>query len=452
MITAALDVRALARNAAQAPDDAVYATARLRILDLVGSACAGYRLGTWRVLDRALSAEGPSHAWFRGSRRSTADALRLNVFVSHAAYMEDGSRTTGGHPSCVVIPTALTVLGGLPDRPASPAELVAAVAFGYDVFLRIGERAYPAIVDRGFQSTAVLAPIASAAVTSHLLHLHEDQTAQALAIAAALGSGLKAALRASATQPLQVAQGCEAGRTAALMAAHGARGHEGILSEGFFPAYAGAERAVAEPARPRILDTYLKVHGGCRGNHAALDAFLALFRERSLSPDELRSVVVHVDRYTLAAEIEHPATPEQAQFSIAFAIAVAAVHGETSAFAFTARNLGDALVQKVMSRIRVMHDPALDANYPARRAARVVVETASERHEVAIEYPVGEPENPVTEAALCTKFDELARPVLGDDTNRVRDMLLDLDRQRSLDPLLEALGRSRAALAEEIFS
>ena len=37
---------------------------------------------------------------------------------------------------------------------------------------------------------------------------------------------------------------------------------------------------------------------------------------------------------------------------------------------------------------------------------------------------------------LVRKYDELARPVLGDDTDRVRDIVLDLDRQSSLAPLL----------------
>lgn len=447
MTQAGLDVRALARDAERAPDAAVRETTRLRILDLVGCACAGFRIDTWRALDRALGTEkGAARVWFEGARRSTADALRLNAFMSHAAYMEDGSRSTGGHPSCVVIPTALTVLGAMRDVSATPSDLVAAVAFGYEAFLRLGERAYPAIVDRGFQSTAVLAPIASAAVTARLLGLDEDGIAQALAIAAPLGSGLKAALRASASQPLQVAHGCEAGRVAALMAAAGARGHEGILADGFFPAYAGGEREAAEPARPRMLDTYVKMHGGCRGNHAPLDAFLALFREHCLSARAVRSVVVHVDRYTLAAEIEHPASPEQAQFSIAFAIAVAAVHGETSAFAFTAAHLCDPLVADLMSRIRIEHDPALDADYPSRRAARVAITTGSQQFAFDIEYPMGEPENPVGEAALCTKFDELARPVLGEDTDRVRDFLLGLEQQRSLAPLLEALGACRATV------
>ena len=229
------------------------------------------------------------------------------------------------------------------------------------------------------------------------------------------------------------------------MAANGAQGHEDILAEGFYPAYAGGDRPVSEPRVPRILDTYVKMHGGCRGNHAPLDAFLTLCRKHGATDTDLRSVSVHVDRHTLAAEIEHPATPAQAQFSIAFAIAVAAVHGETSVFAFTDRRLTDPRVRALMSRVEVRHDPALDADYPSKRAARVSIETNSGTHTLSLDFPAGEPENPVEPDGLVRKYDELARPVLGDDTDRVRDIVLDLDRQSSLAPLLDALEHVRAA-------
>ncbi|MCC6193111.1 MAG: MmgE/PrpD family protein [Burkholderiales bacterium] len=440
-----LSTRTLVQYALEAdrPDARVREAVRLRVLDLIGCACAGYRIGTWRGLAHALDGSGGVCSWFEGTPRATADALRMNAFMSHAAYMEDGSRSTGGHPSCVVTPTALTVAASNRGRLPTPDDFLAAVAFGYEVFLRVGERAYPAIVERGFQSTAVLAPITSAAVTARLLCLSKTEVMHALAIASNMGAGLKAALRASATQPLQVAQGCEAGRVAALMAAGGARGHEAILVEGFYPAYAGGERPLPESHVPRILETYFKVHGGCRGNHAPLDAFLSLTKEHETTDTDLRAVSVFVDRHTLAAEIKHPETPAQAQFSIAFAIAVAAVHGETSAFAFSEDRLADPSVRALMARIAVRHDPALDADYPAKRASRVAIETVSGVHTLSLDYPVGEPENPIASEALCRKYDELARPVLGDDTDRVRDFVLDLERQPNLAPLLDALERGR---------
>lgn len=445
MMFAHLDATALAARADETAElgpqqlDAL----KLRVLDLLGCACAGFRVSSWRALADALDEPGASRIWFCGSARSIADALRVNAFMSHAAYMEDGSRSTGGHPSCVVTPTALTVAAAMRAGPPAPRVLLSAVAFGYDVFLRVGERAYPALLERGFQSTAVLAPIASAAATARLLGLDVERTTQALAIAASQGAGLKAALRASTTQPLQVAQGCEAGRVAALLAAGGANGYPEILRDGFFPAYAGGERDVPEPARTRLLDTYLKLHGGCRGNHAPLDAFLALCRDHAVGVAAIRSVGVFVDRHTLAAEIEHPITPAQAQFSIGFAIAVAAVHGETSAFAFAPQRLEDPAVQALMSRIVVQHDPVLDRDYPAKRAARVEIVTDSAVHAGQVDYPVGEPENPASSEALTRKYEELATPVLGADAVRVRDLVLDLERQASLAPLFEVLARAR---------
>lgn len=190
MTQACLDVRALARRMrdADAFGADVLEALKLRILDLVGCACAGYRVGTWRGLAQVLDAPGPSRIWFDGSARSTADALRVNAFIAHAAYMEDGSRSTGGHPSCVVTPTVLTVAAAMPGHPPSPRTVLAAIAFGYDVFLRVGERAYPAIVERGFQSTAVLAPIAAAAATARVLGIDEERTAHAIAIAASHGA------------------------------------------------------------------------------------------------------------------------------------------------------------------------------------------------------------------------------------------------------------------------
>ena len=79
------------------------------------------------------------------------------------------------------------------------------------------------------------------------------------------------------------------------------------------------------------------------------------------------------------------------------------------------------------------------------RAARVSIETNSGTHTLSLDFPAGEPENPVEPDGLVRKYDELARPVLGDDTDRVRDIVLDLDRQSSLAPLLDALEHVRAA-------
>src|SRR5690606_15559441 len=149
--------------------------------------------------------------------------------------------------------------------------LVTAIAAGYEVFLRLGAAIYPSTVRRGFQSTAVLAAPATAAAAAVLLDLPAERAVHAIAIACSHGAGLKEALKAADSQPLQVGRSSEGGLLAALYAAQGATGAPAIIEQGFLRAYADEARAapVGEGLGRRwhIGQTYLKAHGGCRGNH-----------------------------------------------------------------------------------------------------------------------------------------------------------------------------------------
>src|SRR3970282_1296504 len=92
MIGSPLDVNALAALAPsvdiEAMDGATLSALKLRVLDLIGCACAGFRIGTSRSLADALDTPGDACVWFSGARRAVADALRTNVFMSHSVYME----------------------------------------------------------------------------------------------------------------------------------------------------------------------------------------------------------------------------------------------------------------------------------------------------------------------------------------------------------------------------
>src|SRR5213075_2000196 len=109
--------------------------------------------------------------WGEERLASVREAALVNSFATHSTYLEDGSRFTGGHPSSVVIPAALAEAE---SRGQSGGELIAAVAAGYEVFLRLGRAIYPATVNRGFQSTAVLGAVSSAAAVARLRSLSAE--------------------------------------------------------------------------------------------------------------------------------------------------------------------------------------------------------------------------------------------------------------------------------------
>lgn len=411
---------------------AVRQATRLRILDTLGAGLAGVALGNHAVLEPVLQAPGCVQVWGAGWQRSAREAALVNSFAAHSTYLEDGSRYTGGHPSSVVIPAVLALAQ---ERASRGDEILAATVAGYEVFLRLGRAIYPACVRAGYQSTAILGAVSSAAAASRLLRLSGEQAGHAISIAANLGSGFKEALKSAQTQPIQVARSCEAGIVAVLLAQAGHPGAPRVLEEGFLPAYGGRMGA---PERAAIVDglgeecllpeTYFKRHAGCRGNHAPLDATLDLAAAEKLAPTDVAWVRVAVDSVTRAAAIEPPADGKQAQFSIGFSVALALLKGEASVYDYRDEMLANPALQKMMRKVEVVVDPQLDAGYPQRRGAWVEVTLRSGRElRASVPNARGEPECPLTDEEVLEKFRTLAQPRLGSAAPCVEEMVLALE-------------------------
>ena len=404
-----------------APPAPVAEAVKLRVLDTLGAGLAGVHLGNAApVLALLESPSKDATLWGMPQRGGVRDAALFNSFATHSTYLEDGSRFTGGHPSSVVIPAALAQAEA---THCSGVELLRAVAAGYEVFLRLGRAIYPETVTRGFQSTAVLGAVSSAAAVASLKGLDAKACGHAVSIAANLGVGMKEALKSAASQPIQVARACEGGIVAARLAEGGLEGAEAIFEKGFLPAFGGGGPVAAIVSglggEYRIAETYLKRHAGCRGNHAPLDAALEIRERHGIAAGDVKRVQVFVDTVTRAAAIEPPANGEQCQFSIGFSVAVALLDGNASIFQYRDQRLADSQVQALMRKINVLVDPTLDAGYPTRRAARVMLETTGGRiHEHAVDNARGEPEWPLEPREIEDKFMALATPRLGEAAAR----------------------------------
>ena len=68
-----------------------------------------------------------------------------------------------------------------------------------------------------------------------------------------------------------------------------------------------------------------------------------------------------------------------------------------------------------MKRIDVAVDPALDASFPGQRAARVAIEACDGRRAEHLQPTrKGDPDDPLSDAELDSKYLELAVPVIGE--------------------------------------
>jgi 2-methylcitrate dehydratase PrpD len=408
--------------------------AKLRILDTLGAGLAGIELANHRVLAPVLESSGDVRIWGEHAGRSAREAALVNSFAVHSTYLEDGSRYTGGHPSAVIVPAVLAMAQA---RRSRGSDIVAATVAGYEVFLRLGRAIYPACVRLGFQSTAILGAVSSAAAIARLLGLDAQASAHAIAIGASFGSGFKESLKTPQTQPLQVARSCEGGIAAALLAQQGQPGAPLVIERGLLPGFGGmasedhaATGGILESLGDDYLlpETYFKRHAGCRGNHAPVDAALDLAQAERLTPRDIASVRVGVDSVTRAAAIEPPVDGKQAQMSIGFSVALAFLKGRASVYDYTDAQLQDAALRDLLRRIEVVVDPKLDAGYPQRRGAWVQVQLRSGK-ELHAQVPNarGEPECPLTEQEVREKFRALAAPRLGAQVRALEETVFGID-------------------------
>ena len=106
----------------------------------------------------------------------------------------------GGHPSAPIVP-ALFALGEILD--CTGRDFIAAYVAGFETETRIGRGVNLHHYEKGWHPTATLGVFGAAAACCHLMGLDRAKTAQALAIAASLASGIKANF-GTMTKPLHV--------------------------------------------------------------------------------------------------------------------------------------------------------------------------------------------------------------------------------------------------------
>ncbi|MBQ2310785.1 MAG: MmgE/PrpD family protein, partial [Erysipelotrichales bacterium] len=195
----------------------------------------------------------------------------------------------------------------------------------------------------------------------------------------------------------------------------GLHGPDDVLngSRGFFRAYADewkAEELVRDNESFLIETIYRKPYASCRHSHSAVEAALKLREEYGLKPEEIRRIEVRT--YALAVKgHDHASVPNAttAKMSIPYSVAVSIVRGDANYQAFEEESLGDERALELMKKVAVCEDPELSKLVPAKRAAIVTVYTDRGVFTKRVDYPKGEPENPITVKELEEKLFSLGK-------------------------------------------
>lgn len=424
--------------------------AKLCVLDWLGSAYAGK--GARPAVAMLLVAEslgGSPEATLLpdGSQSSAYMAALVNAAASHVVEMDDLHKASILHPAAPVIPTALAMAE---REGASGQEFLAAVVVGYEVAIRVGEAMGPSHY-QFWHTTGTCGTFGAAAAAGKVLGLSKPELAMALGSAGTQAAGLWEFLVDGAmSKQLHPAKAAADGLLAALLAEQGFTAASRI-----FEGEKGFCRAMAKEfdlsrltqglgtAPLRILSTSFKAHAACYHIHSAIDAALEIRRKLSPQPADVEQVriVLYPAALDLLEKVESK-DPYAAKFNIPFCVATALVYGQVGLSAFTPDRLGDPKIQEIAQRISLVRDPELGKMYPECWPAIVEVTTrAGQTHVVRVDFPRGDPKNPMSQEEVTAKFHNLATPALNQEQrNKTVEACLALERFENLATFFDDLA------------
>ena len=408
------------------------------VLDLTGVAIAGAQTPMAKIgasFAREQFAAGGCAVIASRATSSATGATWINATSASALDMDDGNRIAMGHPGANVIPAALAIAE---QTQASGRQFLNALVAGYEVAVRASAARVAWYKDEMY-STGIWGVFGATAAAGKLLCFDEVTLQSALGIAGSHGvfpPGGMQSLHAMVKET--IAWSAMTGISSALLARDGFIGPADFFD--YTKRWDTASLVDGLGAKHAILNTYFKPYAVCRWAHAAVDAALSLKHRHALAIDDIEAIdVASFYEVTRLGEYE-PRNTIAAQFSMPFAIAAALLHDKISPAEVSEAHIGDAALLALARKVHLSVDDELDREFPEKTISRVTLRTRRGEFQATVEYPRGNPENPLSDAELDAKFVELTHDLVSDERSRaLRDAIRELPRAPSVSTFTKLL-------------
>lgn len=440
--------------------------AKLFWLDSLGCAVGGSTTDDARILLRHYRdmagqySKGPCTALVSGFRTNPVDAAFLNAHLIRAMDFNDIYwKADPAHPSDLIAgPLSLCEFKELSGR-----ELILATVIVYELQCRFAEIATPGIREYGWHH-ATLSGFASGLAAARILKLPENQAVHAVGICASRTGTLGAVTAGKLSMMKNTVDpwACRMGVESALLAQRGFTGPSNIIDgkEGLFHTFthnvvndAPCKFDIDGLTRdlPTLPNDFYRIEAvGMKAvpvealMHSPLSAVMQIQRNHAPCIKEIASIKVEV--IARAADIlgdpakYRPATRETADHSLPYAIAIGLVDGTIGPAQFVDSKIHDKSLRPLMDTVRVVPNSQFDAEFPATQPARVTMTLRNGTSYTAqVDFPKGDPRNPMTSSEIETKVRSLAEPVLGPNgTNTLISTVHNLETANSVTPMISA--------------
>ncbi len=431
--------------------EAIYQAKRF-LLDSLGCALGGYGQHDVRialgVLDE-IAGSGPATVIGSGKRIDPVSASLANALMIRCMdYNDIYWKQDPSHPSDI-FPAAIACC----ERARSDGkELIVGLILGHEFEMRLCEAAFPGIRERGWHH-ATLTAFVSPIVAGRALHLSWEQIQHAIGISASRHCTLGAVTAGKLTMMKNTVDpmATQSGVMAALLAEKGYSGPEHVIDgkEGlthvFKPEWKLNLLTDGLGASWRIMQCGMKAFPTEALTHTPISAVLDLVKANDLHPDEVERIQIR--SLARAADIlsdpskYDPQTKETADHSLPYVIAAALVDRQVTPAQFTKQKIMDGKIREQLPKVEVVADPEIEKVFPALQRVIVHIHTRDGRsYSKQLDFPKGDPRNPLTDGEIEEKFAALADGVLTSAAQKkVKDAVWNLERVDSVSKLMALL-------------
>ncbi len=424
----------------------VIETVKHFIYDSVACSFGGYRTKDVNILRKIYKtmggAEEATVIGF-GDKIPAVNATLVNSLMIRALdYNDIYWKEDPSHPSDL-IPAALNT-GELTD--SSMKDIIVAIVLAYEFEQRLCEFAVPGVRERKWHH-ATLTQFVSPIVAGKLVGLTVDEMVNAIGINGVHNHTIgaptagKLTMMKNTVDPMAV----QSGVFAALMAKEGYSGTEAVFEgkEGFMDTFFGwdVKNQKAEPVKMqgrealgewtwdvdklignlgekfKIMECGMKAFPTEALTHTHITAVLKVVKDNNINYDEIEEIKITAIARAVDILFDphkyRPESRETADHSLPYCLAAAVVDKKITTSTFSDEKLKDPRIWEVIDKIKGEASEEFDKMFPEKQPSRATIKTKDGKiYSEYLEYPKGDPREPMTIEDIDTKFGGLAEGLL----------------------------------------
>lgn len=387
--------------------------ARCAIFDTLGVMAAGSTHPKVAALAESFAASCGDSITAMGQRLEATAAATVNGMAAHVWDFDDNSYTGMIHGSAIILPAVLAVAD---EVGASDDDRLVAFAIGSEITYTLGEIVSHGHFLRGWWATGSLALIGAVAAVCRLYKMDANMTTQAIGMAA-VSAGIERSIAGTDAKPYLCGHVAARAITLARAARAGLTGPQDGFEHpnGFFALLNGGESTLNEADTLGLrwrLDTpglLFKTSPVCSAAHATIDLTAELLAKAGKTASDIATARAEVPELVRASLVfDQPTNAQEAQFSLPYCLACAALHGRVRLDDLTADALTAPDKAAIMARVTVqiaddLSVPPSNTDFPeSTRLTFSFTDGSSASGFCGEAY--GMPNRPLSDADLGDKF------------------------------------------------